>query len=265
MTSVSGSRLVLYVSGLKSLLHRVTSSRNVSASAFTASRTVRSVWCRDSAPCRAPEPLLVLTPMDCHLQALTTTHTATAPPTDQDMRTHTATAPPTDQDMPTQEHKFFSSVWVECAVQPCPPRLLSDVRLMFPEAPPAGVTVVTVTQRSQQDMSRWDLQVEQEREELLRRFIEGASQICSELQREGHWADFIDPSSGLPFFGPYTNMTLFETDDRYSALGFSVDDLGCCRVLRHSLWGSNVFVGSVFTVAPPEDSRVMQVLQGRGI
>lgn len=65
----------------------------------------------------------------------------------------------------------------------------------------------------------------------------------------------------LQFFGSYTNNTLFETDERYRHLGFSVDDLGCCKVIRHSLWGTHVFVGSIFTNATP-DSHIMKKLGG---
>ncbi|MEJ1278132.1 methylmalonic aciduria (cobalamin deficiency) cblD type with homocystinuria [Cricetulus griseus] len=92
-------------------------------------------------------------------------------------------------------------------------------------------------------------------------FINGAKEICYALRAEGYWADFIDPSSGLAFFGPYTNNTLFETDERYRHLGFSVDDLGCCKVIRHSLWGTHVFVGSIFTNAAA-DSHIMRKLSG---
>lgn len=63
------------------------------------------------------------------------------------------------------------------------------------------------------------------------------------------------------FFGPYTNNTLLETDERYRHLGFSVDDLGCCKVIHHSLWGTHVFVGSIFTNAAA-DSHIMQKLSG---
>lgn len=255
MTSVCGSRLVVYVSGLKSLLHRVTSTRAISAAALnTGKQTVRPLEVvRSRAPDRALEPLGPLTPMDCHLEALASMHRAPA------------AAPPSDDSTHAQveEGGFFDSASVECALQACPQRLTADVSLMFPEAPPAGVMVITVTQRTQQDMSVWNPSVEAEREELLQTFILGASQICCELHREGHWADFIEPSSGLPFYGPYTNLPLFETDERYSLLGFSVEDLGCCKVLRHTLWGTNVFVGTIFTTAPPHDSRVMEALQGR--
>lgn len=258
MTNVCGSRLVVYVSGLKTLLHRVTSTRAISVAAFnTGKQTVRTRdVVRPLAPDRGLEPFLPTTPMDCHLEALASMHRVptTAPPTED--RTHTQ--------VESGGAEFFPCASVECVLQPCPQRLTADVRLMFPLAPPAAsVTVVTVTQRSQQDMSRWSAAVEAEREQLLQSFVQGAAQICSELQQEGHWADFIEPSSGLPFFGPYTNLPLFETDDRYSLLGFSVEDLGCCKVLRHALWGTNVFVGTIFTDAPPQGSRVLEALGGR--
>lgn len=64
------------------------------------------------------------------------------------------------------------------------------------------------------------------------------------------------------FFGPYTNNTLFETDERYCHLGFHIEDLGCCRVIRHSLWGTHVFVGTIFANAPP-GSHIMERLMGR--
>ena len=62
------------------------------------------------------------------------------------------------------------------------------------------------------------------------------------------------------FFGSHTNSTLFETDERYNHLGFSILDLGCCKVITHRLWGSHVFVGSIFTNAPSDSAELNKVL-----
>ncbi|NXG44343.1 MMAD protein, partial [Psilopogon haemacephalus] len=156
---------------------------------------------------------------------------------------------------------YFENAKVECAVQACPELLQKDFQSMFPEVKANRLTVLTVTQKTKNDMTVWSQEVEDEREMLLENFINGAKEICYAICSEGYWADFIDPSSGLAFFGPYTNNTLFETDERYRHLGFSIDDLGCCKVIRHNIWGTHVVVGSIFTNADP-DSPIMRKLSG---
>ncbi|XP_076012391.1 metabolism of cobalamin associated Db [Genypterus blacodes] len=162
---------------------------------------------------------------------------------------------------PDKAEQGFNKPTVECALQPCPERLQKDFLSMFPEAPSTGMMVVTVTQKTQNDMTAWSAAVGAEREDKLHEFIAGAKEICSALEREGFWADFIDPSSGLAFFGAYTNNTLFETDSRYRHLGFQIEDLGCCKVISHSLWGTHVFVGTIFTNAPA-NSPIMNKMLG---
>ncbi|XP_067370872.1 metabolism of cobalamin associated Db isoform X2 [Channa argus] len=169
--------------------------------------------------------------------------------------------PASSQSVCTAEHHFDNSS-VECAIQPCPDLLKKDFQSMFPEAPSSGMMVITVTQKTVNDMTSWCPEVELEREQMLDKFVEGAKEICYILQREQFWADFIDPSSGLAFFGSYTNNMLFETDERYHHLGFQIEDLGCCRVIRHSLWGTHIFVGTIFTNAPPR-SLIMKKLLSR--
>uniref|UniRef100_A0A8I3X4P2 Metabolism of cobalamin associated D n=1 Tax=Callithrix jacchus TaxID=9483 RepID=A0A8I3X4P2_CALJA len=167
---------------------------------------------------------------------------------------------PVEQEINSAE-TYFESARVECAIQTCPELLRKDFESLFPEVANSKLMILTVTQKTKNDMTVWSEEVEIEREVLLEKFINGAKEICFALRAEGYWADFIDPSSGLAFFGPYTNNTLFETDERYRHLGFSVDDLGCCKVIRHSLWGTHVFVGSIFTNATPE-SHIMKKLSG---
>lgn len=154
---------------------------------------------------------------------------------------------------------YFENAKVECAMQRCPELLRKDVVSMFPEIPDNHVLVLTVTQKTENDMTAWSEEVENEREALLEKFINGAKEICYALRSEGYWADFIEPSSGLAYFGPYTNNTLYETDERYRHLGFRVEDLGCCKVIRHNVWGTHAVVGSIFTNAP-QDSAIMKKL-----
>ncbi|XP_030344472.1 methylmalonic aciduria and homocystinuria type D protein, mitochondrial isoform X2 [Strigops habroptila] len=127
---------------------------------------------------------------------------------------------------------YFENAKVECAVQACPELLRKDFESMFPEVNANQLTVLTVTQKTKNDMTVWSQEVEDEREMLLENY-----------------------------FGSYTNNTLFETDERYRHLGFSVDDLGCCKVIRHNIWGTHVVVGSIFTNAEP-DSPIMRKLGG---
>lgn len=87
------------------------------------------------------------------------------------------------------------------------------------------LTVVTLTQKTKNDMSGWSEGVECEREELVAfvsrflkcsqfrqsvssiylilslQFIDAAKQICEQLQDSGFWCDFIDPTSGRPYLG----------------------------------------------------------------
>lgn len=158
--------------------------------------------------------------------------------------------------------KYFENARVELTIQDCPDMILRDFASLFPDLPTSGkLTVVTITQRTKNDMSGWSEDVEVERDQLLGDFIVTATEICHLLKAHQHWCDFIDPSSGQPHFGPYTNTTFYETDERYRHFGFRIEDLGCCKVIYHKKWGSKVFVGSIFTTAPKEHSVMQDLLR----
>lgn len=141
---------------------------------------------------------------------------------------------------------------LECQAQQCPQLLRKDFQDLFPDHDlrKGPLTVITMSQKTENDMSGWSHGVEEERETLMDHFVHGAHDICLALHQAGYWADFIDPSSGRPYLGAYTNATLFETDERYRNFGFEIDDLGCCKVISHHLWGTHSFVGCLFTNAP---------------
>lgn len=148
---------------------------------------------------------------------------------------------------------------VECRIQSCPESLVKGFKGLFADLPLTGdsqtdsFTVITLSQKTENDMTSWSDQVEQERETLTGVFIDNAKEICGKIQGNGYWADFIEPASGHAFYSSHRNETLFETDDRLNQIGgFSVEDLGCCKVLMHKEWKSNVFVGLIFTNAPVE-------------
>lgn len=150
---------------------------------------------------------------------------------------------------------------LECAAHDCPQMLRKDFQSLFPNIDicHGTLSVITISQKTENDMTKWNPAVEIEREEMLATFVQGAQDICAGLSEEGYWADFIDPSSGRPYLGQFTNSTMFETDERYRHFGFEIDDLGCCKVIRHHLWGSRAFVGCLFTSASI-DSPIMQRL-----
>ncbi|XP_053374606.1 cobalamin trafficking protein CblD-like [Mercenaria mercenaria] len=144
---------------------------------------------------------------------------------------------------------------LECVAHECPQLMRKDFADLFPwmDIMQGHFTVITVSQKTKEDMSGWSMEVEAEREELLDSFIKGATEICEALNKVGYWADFIDPSCGKPFHSQHTNSSLFETDERYRKLGFEIEDLGCCKVIRHHIWGTHAYIGCLFTNAPTTD------------
>ncbi|XP_069011308.1 LOW QUALITY PROTEIN: methylmalonic aciduria and homocystinuria type D homolog, mitochondrial-like [Embiotoca jacksoni] len=279
----SRTRLLVYLPGLQVLMQRLSGGRTFSAGsegpqlAVTPSDMgLRTVWPDESMGPFGPQDQRFQLPsnvgFDCHLEGLAEQRRSPAHRTMPDLLSTPSSSERHEfvlaqcigevfvSLMGGAADQYFDASIVECAIQSCPELLKKDFQSMFPEAPSSGMMVVTVTQRTQRDMTSWSAEVEQERDQMLDKFVDGAKEICCALQKEGFWADFIEPSSGLAFFGSYTNNTLFETDDRYRHLGFQIEDLGCCRVIRHSLWGTHVFVGTIFTNAPP--STLMKRIKG---
>ncbi|XP_042260875.1 metabolism of cobalamin associated Da isoform X2 [Thunnus maccoyii] len=159
----------------------------------------------------------------------------------------------------TRVHKaeqYFNQTDADCAINSCPELLRKDLELLFPSAPSTSITVVTVTQGS----SRCET-AEQDRDQLLHRFVSGAKEMCFALWTAGYWADFIDPTTGAAFFASPSSQSALRTEEELRDLGFHIEVSASCTVIRHILRGTPLFVGTVFTNAPPH-SAVIARLQG---
>ncbi|RNA13462.1 methylmalonic aciduria and homocystinuria type D mitochondrial [Brachionus plicatilis] len=143
----------------------------------------------------------------------------------------------------------------------CPLSLAKDFQNYFRSnsIDELSLTVLTISFKTENDMATWNDLVDNEREVLIKKFVDTAQELCSVFEKEGCWADFIDPSSGRPFKSPYSHATFYESDERYRKLGFEIIDYGCCKVISHHSWGTKTYVGCLLTTASP-DSQIVKAL-----
>ncbi|XP_022602273.1 methylmalonic aciduria and homocystinuria type D homolog, mitochondrial-like [Seriola lalandi dorsalis] len=153
--------------------------------------------------------------------------------------------------------RYFNQTDTDCSINSCPELLRKDLELLFPSAPTNSITVVTVTQSS----SLCEETAEQDRDQLLHRFVSGAKEMCFALWTAGYWADFIDPTTGAAFFASPSSQTTLRTEEELGHSGFHIEVSGSCTVIRHILRGTPLFVGTVFTNAPTHSAAIAR-LQG---
>lgn len=160
---------------------------------------------------------------------------------------------------------LFNSVGVtfDLSVHQCPVSLAKDFQTYFKSnlLNESSVNVLTISFKTENDMAMWSADVDNEREVLMKKFVDTAQEICSLLERAGYWADYIDPSNGKPYKSAYTHATFYETDERYRQLGFEINDYGCCKVISHHLWGTKTYVGSLLTNAPQNSEFLIRLLK----
>jgi hypothetical protein len=168
---------------------------------------------------------------------------------------------------PTNKTEFLSKLLkhenLEIRAYDCPSLLRYELHRLFLNynVLMQPLTAITIILKTNSDMSTWSPKIEDERNELTDQFIKLAHEICAYLSAKQYWADFIDPSSGRPYYGPHTSDTLFETDERFRYFGINIVDLGCCRVVEHLQHGTHIFVGCVFTSALKSDANVQHLLK----
>ncbi|CAG5124975.1 unnamed protein product [Candidula unifasciata] len=139
----------------------------------------------------------------------------------------------------------------------CPQLLRKDFKDLFPDRNimEGDLTVVTVCLDAEDELAVWSSTVEEEP------FIQAAVGFCQALENAGFWADFIDPASGKAFKGSHKDEPLGEADDRYRKLGFEVQKWGACKVISHPMWGTHLYIGSLFTSAPLDHPLITSLVE----
>mmetsp|Transcript_7115 Transcript_7115/g.10026 ORF Transcript_7115/g.10026 Transcript_7115/m.10026 type:complete len:191 (+) Transcript_7115:3-575(+) len=149
---------------------------------------------------------------------------------------------------------------LEVSVHIAPKALIRELKFIFRDKSfESGCLAIPTCQKSQEDLVNMGEDVEFEKDRCLNVFSDWARHVCERLATQGHWADFIDPCSGLPMLSPNNNSVYSEVEGMQLLLRYSVLNAGMCRVLLHPVWGSAVYPATLFTTAPHE--AVAEVLE----
>jgi hypothetical protein len=112
------------------------------------------------------------------------------------------------------------------------------------------VHIIPTFQRCQWDLVGTGPHVEAEKDEKLVNFYHWAVTVCHRLRRQGYWADLTDPASGYPVLGQRGSSIYPDAHGANRLLAYDLMNTGCCSVLLHPRWGSQVYPATVFARAP---------------
>ena len=135
-----------------------------------------------------------------------------------------------------------------------PTRMLErELQHIFPTSLPkcgAGqVLVIPTAQQAGIDLLGLSVEVAQEKDRLLERFVTFCKQLHETLKTRGFWFDFCDPASGLPMFeaggSVFSDVECFERLRKYRT-----SQAGGCKVVYHPTWGSSFYPSTMFTNCP---------------
>ncbi len=158
---------------------------------------------------------------------------------------------------------------IELSIHTCTRSMVREVRYIFPhlkikkqqqpeEPQPQDdnpeehdeVLIVPTIQKSRIDTVRFGAEVEEEKDRCLEFFADFARPLCEALRAQGHWADYIDPCSGLPVLTPDCTRPYSEVAGFEHLLRYKTQNAGCCKILMHPRWGSSCYPATIFTTAP---------------
>eukprot|EP00899_Mesostigma_viride_P010122 jgi/Mesvir1/19110/Mv12855-RA.1 len=147
-------------------------------------------------------------------------------------------------------HPVTASEDIEYSVHSCPKPYTEELRAIFPGVDVSQLLIIPTNQRARLDLAGVGADIEDEKNRLLDEFLKFSRTLEATLAAEGHWADYMDPCSGLPMVHRETQVVYSEVDSMEYLLGYKTANAGCCKVLLHPRWGSGVYPSTFFTTAP---------------
>jgi len=130
------------------------------------------------------------------------------------------------------------------------PALKEELQLMFGDNKQTRKvqSVITISLKTKNDMSSWADEVSEEREKKVQEFYRVANIFVELFEDFGEWCDYIDPAEGKPMVAARTGTLVHQTNKNYNDIKcLSVEDHGCCEIIKHAKYGKNVFVGTIVT------------------
>eukprot|EP00834_Sanchytrium_tribonematis_P001210 NODE_27_length_39007_cov_1.590650.p25 type:complete len:170 gc:universal NODE_27_length_39007_cov_1.590650:14761-15270(+) len=93
-------------------------------------------------------------------------------------------------------------------------------------------------------------QQQEERDEHLD-FVMSVGKELKEVFHHQYYVDYCDPVSGL-IIGSNSNNVYADANGCERLLKMDVVSIGCCKLVSHKKWGTNIYPFTLFTTAPPE-------------
>jgi hypothetical protein len=109
---------------------------------------------------------------------------------------------------------------MEYSIHVCPKQHAKEVQSIFAGVDTDGMLIVPTCQQSGMDLVNVGSKVDDEKDRLLEQFVAWSSRICQKLITQGHWADYIDPCSGLPMIHSENNQVYGEVEGLCTLLGY---------------------------------------------
>jgi len=116
-------------------------------------------------------------------------------------------------------------------------------------------TVITICFQTNHNMSSYSNEALDEKKEIHDKFLELAKKLSYILLEENFYVDFVDPTTGLPFFDNFSaqankeeilKLTTQENNENFSLLeNIKIEDAGCCKMISHDKYGENCFMGLI--------------------